>query len=87
MGLKEIHKRIDFIRKVKSDNKRIELKSFINLLHFTISCATSDAKVRKKNNKIFHKEIDKMFKDDQSHQDKSNDASLDDIMGAMNVKK
>ena len=51
MGIKEIVDRITFLNNTNQDRKRAELKSFMNLMHFTISAGSSPTK---KNNKIFH---------------------------------
>ncbi len=80
MGIKEIVDRITFLNNTNQDRKRAELKSFMNLMHFTISAGSSPTK---KNNKIFHREIDKIFKDHQEPEE-----TFEEAMNLVdNVKK
>lgn len=58
MSLREIDKRITFINKTKFEQKNIELKTKMHLLHTTIGYATN---ANSKNNSKFSKFLDKTF--------------------------
>lgn len=85
MSIKEIDKRISFLRKAKIEEKRVELKNLFSILHSTISFANSPTKG---NNKKFSKYLDKVF-DDKEPENKES-LKPEDVMNLFsrgNVKK
>ena len=80
MELREIEKRIKIINKLSSARKKIELKSFMSILHLAISAGGNPSK---KNNRFFFKELDKIF-DDKIKDEK--DISPKDLIKIMNGK-
>lgn len=80
MSLNEIERRIICINKQRNEIKKNELRSFISILHLTISAGANPSK---KNNRLFYQQIDKIFNDKDESED---DQSLDDIMGLVNGK-
>lgn len=80
MELKEIDKRIRVINKLSSAKKKVELKSFMSILHLAISAGNNPSR---KNNKIFYKELDKIFGDNVKDEQ---EISPEDLMKFMNGK-
>jgi len=80
MGVGEVERRIAYFNKTKKAIKSVELRNFVSIMHLAISAGSNPSK---KNNKMFHQQLDKIF--NESHEESDDD--LDDIMGLVNVKK
>tara|TARA_R110000803_G_scaffold31937_5_gene70722 strand:+ start:2577 stop:2879 length:303 start_codon:yes stop_codon:yes gene_type:complete len=81
MTIRELEKRILFFNNINKKRKSAELKNNMSLIHLAISAGSNPSA---KNNKIFYKQLDKIFSNKQLPDEEE---SLDDIMNLVNVKK